>query len=107
MSYEEKHAKWQGQITYPLYALLVFLFVDMALKLSGPDPVISIPNWLSHLMLTVFFLAVSVHRFLEPLPPEGDVDRSKRKKKRNLHITLMVAGLLLGLFLLLVEVFQA
>ena len=107
MSYEEKHAKWQGQITYPLYALLAFLCVDLALTLSGPDPVISVPNWLSHLLLTVLFLAASVHRFFEPLPPEGDVDRLKKKKKRNLHITLMVAGVLLGLFLLLVEVFQA
>ena len=107
MSYEEKHAKWQGQSTYPVYAFLLFLFVDMALKLSGPDPVISIPNWLSHLMATVFFLAAIVHRLLEPLPPEGDVDRSKRKKKRDLHITLWVAGVLLSLFLLLAEVFLA
>ena len=109
MTYEEKHAKWQWQMPYLLFPIFAFLFVDLALTLGlfGRDSVISVPNWLSHLLLTVFFLAASVHRFFEPLPPEGDVDRLKKKKKRNLHITLMVAGVLLGLFLVLAEVFQA
>jgi uncharacterized membrane protein YfcA len=101
MTYEQHYVKWKRKRNWISVTFLSLAVVYLLLFVANLS--INIPAGLAEMIFGGFFLAIGIHQFSEPLPPETNLDAVKKKKKsdqwRPFYIFLGVVALLIGVAL--------